>query len=281
MGKGGIIGKLQKALRNDDSDVEEEEDWTKVKIRSSDVEEYFGDYFESMAESLIEGQISKDLFSGDKNDAIAEKKKVYIEDFAKEFQKKMRQLQHGIDLCIELLPAVCSGEERERIANEMVKGCDQWIDDYAAPQKEMKLESGMSLQKSLGYSNETLRTFYQCGKRLYGEDRMEDARDVFEMILMLNVGFKDAWTACGMAEQKLKNHQTAVEYYMIASNLDSQNPTILYWLTTAFLAMENVEGAEWSFGKFQEVVKEIGKKAEWKDRRNGLKRLIQQKKKKS
>lgn len=94
-----------------------------------------------------------------------------------------------------------------------------------------------SFQEIFPVSDETIEHFYKCGLRLYKQKNYEEAADVFFVISSIDYRRHNVWMALGLAERALKNWESALSAFSMASATNIENPLSFLHAAECYLAL--------------------------------------------
>lgn len=156
-------------------------------------------------------------------------KKTMKERFEKqvdiELQSYRKKLDHGASLILESLIHMAD-KNPEFFSDDVADDLSRIIslsqllknnkDQFAEDIKEEK-----SLQEIAKVSDETIEKMYQAAKKIYEEKQFSDACDAFGFLTLLNDKKYIFWLALANSHFFLKNYESALIAYAIASEINS------------------------------------------------------------
>ncbi len=96
------------------------------------------------------------------------------------------------------------------------------------PQEGMQelFEKGETLQDVLKLSEEELGQIYAIAKEHYERKHYENARSIFLLLTALRPDAAVFYAGLGMTEQQCGHYDTAAQFYALAADLDSDEPSV-------------------------------------------------------
>ena len=98
--------------------------------------------------------------------------------------------------------------------------------DQAALAKmiELIMTKGATFRDAFQVSDEQMKALYARGYELQRQQKYQQAQQVFEYLCYLNHFDEAYWIALGFCREQQKQHQKAVQAYVMAGALDVDNP---------------------------------------------------------
>ena len=120
------------------------------------------------------------------------------------------------------------------------------------------LSEGESLQKLLGFSDETMEKFYGAARRIFLQRRWEDAINAFTFLTTINPLRHVYWLGLAMSQQESKQYEDAVINYGMAILTQPENPVPHFYMAKCYFALEDQSSAEACLNLASEHAKEEG-----------------------
>lgn len=179
-------------------------------------------------------------------------REVYITSLREQLLSFYRDIQKGYDvLAHTVLDLSASGVtlagmpptgKRSMKAVKHLFPSQAAIDQFSKEEfVEKCAEAGTPIYQVLGLSTQAVATMYEAACYLLKEERNEDARASFRLLLVLAPHMSDFWTGYGVAQMRLGQLEEAIESLERATSLDPQSIPALLLLCRA-LAQFNRRG---------------------------------------
>ena len=106
-----------------------------------------------------------------------------------------------------------------------------------------RLQSGASFAEAIGLSEETVAHIEQLAAALYSEDRLDEARTLFQGLVSLFPDRAEYWSALGAVLTRMEHHEEAVPVLSVALHLNPEDTSALVNRGECFIALGQVEDA--------------------------------------
>ncbi|MES2198895.1 MAG: tetratricopeptide repeat protein [Chlamydiota bacterium] len=207
------------------------------------------DEFARIAEFLANAQadeleIKKGLMTP-RSKYVEEKSASIKQEMEEQYAKMLRRMSSvGVILEQELnqLPQI----EKDHHMGEISFAMKRLLQCKASPDelaKETKLLEANIWQDFLAFSDETLLWIYKIGYRYSEEKKSEEAKALFQLLVMLNPQVSDYWVALGFVERQLSEETEALDAFSMASILNPENPVSRYQSAEIYLQRGELEDA--------------------------------------
>lgn len=165
-------------------------------------------------------------------------------------QNKFENLSHGIfnavDLINEYLETNGTKEQREKIHAELVSAFKilKETSGETPSDKMTKLDPDQSLWTALyGISDETLLLIYDIVLKCYQNNEIENAKDLLGFLLIFAPILPAYWNALGFCYQTEGNFEQALDYFLIAEELDPELLQTHFYLARCYHVMNQKPAA--------------------------------------
>lgn len=118
---------------------------------------------------------------------------------------------------------------------------DLWKQLHQKGWLQEQMQEGKSLQEIIGFSDETMKQFYEAAYRLYNAGKESEAADAFLFLTTLNSSVEAFWLGLGMAEQCLQHYEEALSAYAMASMIIEDDPLPYYHSAACYQALQENE----------------------------------------
>lgn len=119
----------------------------------------------------------------------------------------------------------------------------------------------LSIQKEMGFSDDTMARFYQAARAAFVAKHYADAADAFVFLIGMNPSNADYWIGYGMASQMNRDFDSAVDSYESAALCELDNPIPYMYLGKCLFAMHERDNA---LAAFQLAVEYAGTRPEFR-----------------
>lgn len=96
---------------------------------------------------------------------------------------------------------------------------------------------GATMKEARGITNDELEAVYSLGFGYYSTGKFEDARKLFEFLVLFDHLNTKYWFALGAVQQAQKEFQKAIASYGYSSFLDLENPKPQFHAAECYLAL--------------------------------------------
>ena len=130
------------------------------------------------------------------------------------------------------------GQERPVVSEEALK----IFNDHTAFMKEIK--EGRSIYELLGFSYETVLTFYKALNKLFEKKEYETVKDGLIFLTTISPNTVEFWVSLGMTFSKLGDYDNAIENFLYALELDPTSQDAYLGCIHAYVQTNNVDEAD-------------------------------------
>lgn len=133
-----------------------------------------------------------------------------------------------------------------------------------------------TMREVKGISNKQMNAMYAVGFNLFNAGRLEDAKKVFNGLLILDHLERKYWFAMGAVLQQLKDFNEALKCYQVAAFLDIKIAKTQYQIAECHLALGDKENALNAIGAMFEYADLTGEQGEkYRAKAETLKKVIE------
>jgi tetratricopeptide (TPR) repeat protein len=186
-------------------------------------------------------------------------RELFIETLQRQLLSFYTDIQHGYKVLIEtVLDLSASGvslgglpplENRSKKSIQHMFPSQKAIKEFSDRKKvEQWAEEGKPLFQTLGLLPEAVAAMYEAACYLLKEERDEDARAAFRLLLVLAPHMADFWVGYGTAQLRLREYEGAVEGLDRAASLDPSSVPALLLLCRALVEVHRRGEAEARLG---------------------------------
>lgn len=101
------------------------------------------------------------------------------------------------------------------------------------------LLSGQIPQNIYGYSDETMKKFYQAAHRFLEQKKYSESLDAFVFLVTMRPCDYAYWIGLGSALQSCKEYESAIDAYELAATYDLENPWAYFYLANCLFAIHD------------------------------------------
>jgi len=162
------------------------------------------------------------------------------------FASLMRGYIHSIQLIEEELMEKLDAAQLKKTLTEIAIAFERlgnlqrkYSDHDLLDQGEMStLDLDLPLWTALyGISTETLMQIYEIVSKYYHQDRIDDAKDLLQTILLFAPTISSFWNALGFCCQQQGNFEQAINYFTISEEVDPNFLETYFYLARCYMKM--------------------------------------------
>ncbi len=218
------------------------------------------DVFSSLAELLAEMQADElEVKHGllvPRNQYIEEKIGSIKQELEGHYAKILRSMSSIAVILkkeLELLPQIVKEHHAKELSFAMQRliVCKKNPEELA---KEEKVLEANTWQDFFNLSDETLLWIYKIGYRYHEERKTEEARALFQLLVMLNSQVSDYWVALGFTERQLSLESVALTSFAMAIILNPENPIPRYQSAELYFHLGQFEDALLELDVLSEII---------------------------
>jgi len=98
-------------------------------------------------------------------------------------------------------------------------------------------------------SADEINELYQQARRLYGQKKYQESSTIFTLLTTLNPNIHYFWIGLGLSHQEIKQYETALVAYDMASWVDQSDPAPFVYAADCYLSLKGNQLAIQSLDK--------------------------------
>lgn len=130
-------------------------------------------------------------------------------------------------------------EVAEQISSESAKEISESLTDII----KGALASGNSVKSALNISDDALEGIYSYGYNLYNQGRYQDSSYIFRFLSMIDYQKVKYLVGLAACLHQLEDYFDAIPLYMLAGQLDPENPLPFFHASDCFIKLNQLESA--------------------------------------
>lgn len=138
------------------------------------------------------------------------------------------------------------------------------VQDFFSNQKSFKDIKGISERE--------MEAIYATAYNFYSHGKFERAKSIFSALTQLDQHQAKYWVGLGASYQMLKQYQSAIDAFGIATLLDTNDPKPVFYASSCFMKLNQIDLAQQSL---EAVVLIAGDNTEHKDIRSQAENLLE------
>ncbi len=161
------------------------------------------------------------------------------------FQTFTKGMVNALQVIRIYLPSVCADRQRAQIQQEIEQAFKKLgeIAQKASLQANNQEETN-SLNQNMpiwtavfGISDSTLLTIYEIVLKCFNNHEIENAQDIIGLLLLFAPTIPSYWNALGFCCQERGNFEEALNFYLMAEDIDQNHMDTHFYLARCYIAL--------------------------------------------